>query len=93
MIYKIDAHIAVTRDDGNFDAIMAEDFTLLESEDHKDGEKVSSSNGLGDAIAKAWNLWAPKLHHDYSITAWALSVYLEVYEDAKQRLRRALGGN
>ena len=28
VIYNIDVHIAVTRDDGNFDAIMAEDFPI-----------------------------------------------------------------
>ena len=45
-----------TRDDGNLDVIMAEDFTSSESEDDEDGEEVHSSNGLGDAIVKAWNL-------------------------------------
>ena len=75
-----------SRDDGNLDAIMAEDFAPMESEDDEDGEEVISGNGLGDAIAKAWSLRAKKLHHDYSITAWALSVYPEVDEDAKQRL-------
>ena len=78
VIYKIDAHITVTRDNGNLDAIMAEDFAPLESEDDEDGEEASSSNGLGDAIAKAWNLQALKLHHEYSIMAWALCVYPEV---------------
>jgi len=59
VIYKIDSHITVTRDDGNLDAIMAEDFAPMESEDDEDGEEVISGNGLGDAIAKAWSLQAP----------------------------------
>ena len=74
------------RDDGNIDAIMAELCDSSESEDEEDGEEISSTNGLGDAIAKAWSLWAKKLHHDYSITAQTLSVYPEVYKDAKHSI-------
>jgi hypothetical protein len=68
--------------------MMAKDFASSENEDDEDGKEVSSSNGLGDAIAKEWSLQAPKLHHDYSITAWTLSVYPEVYKDVKQKLTR-----
>ena len=57
-----------------------------DEEDEEDEEENVTSNGLGDAIASAWHLRAKKLHHDYSITAWALSVYPEVYEDAKIRI-------
>ena len=68
---------------GNEDASMAELSDSSESDDEEDGEENVTTNGLGDVIAKAWSLRAQKLHHDYSITAWTLSVYPEVYEDAK----------
>ena len=44
------------RDDGNIDATMAELCGSLESKDEEDGEEISSTNGLGDVIAKAWSL-------------------------------------
>ncbi len=70
--WKMSSHITHScfcRDDGNKDAIMAELCDSLESEDEEDGEEISSTNGLGDAIAKAWSLRTKKLHRDYSITA------------------------
>lgn len=76
-------HSCSCREAGNEDASMAELSDSSESDDEEDGEENVTTNGLGDAIAKAWSLRAQKLHHDYSITAWALSVYPEVYEDAK----------
>ncbi len=65
---------------------MVELCDSLESEDTEDGKEDGTTNGLGDAMAKAWSLRAPKLHCDYSIMAWALSVYPEVYEDAKSSM-------
>ena len=42
--------------------------------------------GLGDLMEMAWLNRKPKLEHDYSITAWALSVMPDVYEDCNARL-------
>ncbi len=46
------------REAGNKDAIMAELSDSLESDDEEDGEGNVTTNGLGDAIAKAWSLRA-----------------------------------
>ena len=44
------------------------------------------SLGLGGMVEQAWLSRNPKLENDYSIAAWALSVYPEVYDDCKDWL-------
>jgi hypothetical protein len=61
------------------DVYEDEDNDVNESEDQL-GKR------LGDLMEMAWLHRKPKLEHDYSITAWALSVMPEVYEDCSRRL-------
>ena len=84
-------HSCFCRDDGNEDAIMAELCDSLHSEDEEDGEEDGTTNGLGDAIAKVWSMRAKKLHHDYSITVWALSVYPKYTRMPKLALMESVG--
>ena len=44
------------------------------------------SLGLGGMVELAWLSRKPKLENDYSIAAWAMSVYPEVYDDCKDWL-------
>ena len=48
-------HSCSCREAGNEDASMAELSDSSDSDDEEDGEENVTTNGLGDAIAKAWS--------------------------------------
>jgi hypothetical protein len=51
------------------------------------GNKEDEEPSLfGDLLAMSWKIHKVKLDHDYSIIGWVLSIMLEVYKDAKERL-------